>query len=161
MERRAANLPADAPARIAARHILVSYQGAVGAKPSLRRSRAEAQVQAQQLQGRLAAGEDFSQLATAFSDDPSAARGGSLGAFGQGVMTPAFEEAAFRLAVGERSGVVETPFGFHLIQRDALDELRASQIVVQWAGAERSSATRSQDEARQRIEEAAARYRRR
>jgi NIMA-interacting peptidyl-prolyl cis-trans isomerase 1 len=47
------------------------------------------------------------------------AKGGSLGTFGHGQMVPAFEEAAFGLPVGGISGIVETPFGYHLIQRTA------------------------------------------
>lgn len=73
--------------------------------------------EAQEILDRLAAGEDFAELAKARSKDPgSAARGGDLGWFGRGAMVPAFEEAAFALGVGETSGIVETQFGFHIIR---------------------------------------------
>ncbi len=64
----------------------------------------------------LEAGADFAALATERSTDPgSAKKGGDLGWFGRGQMTPAFEEAAFALGVGERSGIVKTDYGFHII----------------------------------------------
>jgi len=66
---------------------------------------------------RALAGEDFAELARAHSDDPSAAAGGDLGYFGRGDMESSFEQAALSLASpGDISGVVKTPFGFHLIQ---------------------------------------------
>lgn len=64
----------------------------------------------------LEAGADFATLATERSTDSgSAKKGGDLGWFGRGQMTPAFEEAAFALGVGERSGIVKTDYGFHII----------------------------------------------
>ena len=59
----------------------------------------------------------FADLARKRSDDPgSAAQGGDLDWFGRGAMTPAFETAVFALKKGELSGVVETEFGFHIIE---------------------------------------------
>ncbi len=65
----------------------------------------------------IKAGGDFATLARAnSSDQASAQNGGDLGFFPKGQMTPAFEEAAFKLKPGTLSSVVETPFGFHVIK---------------------------------------------
>jgi peptidyl-prolyl cis-trans isomerase NIMA-interacting 1 len=110
--------PAGQPSEIAARHLLVAYQGALRASPSVTRTKAEAQTRATEALKRAKAGEDFEVLVKEFSDEPGAGeRGGSLGRFGRGMMVPAFEKAAFKLAPGEVSDLIETPFGFHVIQR--------------------------------------------
>jgi hypothetical protein len=106
------------PAQIGARHILVQYIGAQSAGPQVVRTRAQALSTAQEVLRRVKAGDDFARMAVEFSDEPNAgSRGGSLGRFGHGQMVPEFEAAAFRLKVGQISGIVETPFGFHIIQR--------------------------------------------
>jgi len=66
---------------------------------------------------RLAAGADFAELARETSIDSSRDSGGDLGFFGPGEMIPEFEQAAMGLEVGELSGVVQTPMGFHIIKR--------------------------------------------
>ena len=69
------------------------------------------------LRERVLKGEKFSMLATLYSQDPgSAKQGGELGFFSRGEMVGEFEAAAFALAPGEVSPIVETKFGFHIIQ---------------------------------------------
>ncbi len=69
------------------------------------------------LRERVLKGENFSMLAKLYSQDPgSASKGGELGFFGRGQMVGEFESAAFALKPGEVSPVVETQFGFHIIQ---------------------------------------------
>ena len=73
-------------------------------------------------------GEDFKMLATLYSDDPgSAVKGGELGFVNRGDLVPEFERAAFRLKEGEISNVVESQFGYHIVQ---LIERRGEQINV-------------------------------
>lgn len=148
------DLPADAPMRIAARHILVSWAGAAMAPIAVTRTRDDAYQRISQAQARLQAGEDFATVAAELSDDNTADKGGDLGSFDQGAMTPPFEAAAFRLQAGERSRIVETLFGFHIIERLAVEEVRVEQVLVQWAGAPGSTQTRSRTEARARIDQA-------
>jgi parvulin-like peptidyl-prolyl isomerase len=100
---------------VRASHILLMYKGSM--RSSATRSKAEAEQQIQQILGNLQAGEAFAQLAKQHSDCPSSAKGGDLGQFGRGQMVGPFEDAAFGLQVGHTSGVVETPFGYHIIQR--------------------------------------------
>ena len=77
---------------------------------------------------RVYKGEDFKMLATLYSDDPgSATKGGELGFVNRGDLVPEFERAAFRLKKGEISEVVESKFGYHIVQ---LIERRGEQINV-------------------------------
>ncbi|MCJ7459638.1 MAG: peptidylprolyl isomerase, partial [candidate division Zixibacteria bacterium] len=73
------------------------------------------------------AGEDFSELAKKYSEDPNAKEGGDLGFLKKGEILPEFEEKAFSLNPGEISDVVQTPLGFHIIK---LDEKKDEQIHV-------------------------------
>ncbi len=143
------------PDRIAARHILISYQGLAAIRPKKERNRDEALALAQELLARIQAGEDFALLARQNSDDASALRGGDLGAFDKGVMVGPFEQAAF--ALDPRFGlseVVESEFGFHIIQRYPLEEIRVLHIVVQHAESQRTTSSRSREEARARVDQA-------
>jgi hypothetical protein len=108
----------EAPKKIGARHVLIQWMGSERAPASVVRSREQAYAVAQEVLRRAKAGDDFARLAIEFSDEPGAGgRGGSLGRFGRGQMVGAFEAAAFKLEVGQISDIVETPFGFHIIQR--------------------------------------------
>lgn len=62
-------------------------------------------------------GADFAEMAKKFSSDPGSGRmGGDLGWTGRGKFVPAFEAAAYSLEIDELSEIVESQFGFHLIQ---------------------------------------------
>lgn len=90
----------DKSEQIRASHILVSTE-----------------EEANEILSQLRAGADFATLAKEKSIDPATKdTGGDLGFFSRGKMTPAFEEAAFALGVGEISEVVKTPYGYHIIQ---------------------------------------------
>ena len=114
----AASKPAARPSKISARHVLIQWMGCQSTSASVVRTREQARVLAMDVLRRAKAGEDFARLAVDFSDEPNAgSRGGSLGRFGHGAMVKEFEDAAFALEPGEISGIVESPFGFHVIQR--------------------------------------------
>ncbi len=72
-------------------------------------------------------GEDFAELAAKYSDDGSARLGGDLGWSTRGKFVPEFEAAAYTLEKNELSPIVETEFGFHLIQ---MLERRGNSIKV-------------------------------
>ncbi|WP_019947656.1 peptidylprolyl isomerase [Hymenobacter aerophilus] len=75
------------------------------------------QAKLNELRARILAGEDFATLAKEYSQDPgSAVEGGYLGFFKRRELVPEYEAAALRLEPGGISPVVESQFGFHLIQ---------------------------------------------
>ncbi|WP_238387995.1 peptidylprolyl isomerase [Hymenobacter sediminis] len=81
------------------------------------KAKQEAQAKLNDLRARIVAGEDFATLAKQFSQDPgSAAEGGYLGFFKRRELVPEYEAAALRLEPGGLSPIVESQFGFHLIQ---------------------------------------------
>ncbi|MEY2632444.1 MAG: hypothetical protein RIR00_1098 [Pseudomonadota bacterium] len=91
-----------------ARHILVRVDELVSEKEARRKLEA--------LRERLVNGENFAELARLFSVDGSASKGGELGWLYPGDTVPDFERAMDALKPMEISPVVQSPFGFHLIQ---------------------------------------------
>lgn len=148
------DLPAPTERRYGASHILIGWMGA--ARSTASRSEADAEALAQELHDKVAGGEDLAALAKVHSDGPSGPRGGSLGVYATGTMVPSFERVVASVGVGELAPLVKTPFGWHIVRRDAVLEARAAHILVTWDGAWRSKQTRSRDEARSRAEEARA-----
>lgn len=98
----------EQPEQVRASHILI------------RTAEPDAKTKAEAILKELSGGADFAQLAKDKSQDPgSAAKGGDLGFFARGRMIKPFEDTAFGLSkVGDISGVIESPFGFHIIRLD-------------------------------------------
>ena len=81
------------------------------------KARQAAIAQLNDLRGRVLAGESFEELAKKYSQDPgSAPEGGYLGFWKKGELQPEYEAASRKLEPGKLSPVVETMYGFHLIQ---------------------------------------------
>lgn len=109
------------PEQVRASHILIRL-----AEGSSEEQKKTARAKAEDVLAQVKAGGDFAALARQHSQDGSAAQGGDLNFFQRGQMVPPFEEAAFALQPGQVSGVVESPFGFHIIK---VTERRAPRTV--------------------------------
>lgn len=109
-----------------AAHILI----AVDAKASDEDKQAAKSKAEQILQQVRQAPAEFAQLARKHSQDPgSAANGGDLGMFGRGMMVKPFDDAVFKLMVGEVSGLVQSDFGFHIIKLLAVKGGKAQGLM--------------------------------
>jgi peptidyl-prolyl cis-trans isomerase C len=109
------------PESVHARHILVAK-----APGDTDKITAGKKTKAEELRKRLVAGADFADLAVKNSDCPSKQSGGDLGYFARGQMVKPFEDAAFTQPKNTIGPVVETDFGFHIIQ---VLEHRTAQIA--------------------------------
>jgi parvulin-like peptidyl-prolyl isomerase len=105
---------------------------------------------AEEVLARLQSGEDFAYLAREYSEDVSSREtGGDMGFFPRGVMPPEVEDVAFSLEVGEISQIVESQFGFHVLQVlereereiavEVFENLR-QQTFMQWLQEQREGA---------------------
>lgn len=99
------------PASVTASHILIKVK-----EDATEAEKAEALKKIKKVQERLNKGEDFAEVAKEASEGPTAARGGKLGKFTKGQMVPSFEEVAFSLEPGKISDIVETKYGYHIIE---------------------------------------------
>jgi peptidyl-prolyl cis-trans isomerase D len=122
------------PEEVKVRHILIKTP-APGADGKVDPKAVDAaRAKAEDLLKKIKAGGNFAELAKKNSDDPgSAPKGGDLGWIGRGRTVPEFEKTAFALKPGETSGVVQSSYGFHIIQMQeshtahlkTLDEVKA------------------------------------
>lgn len=115
---------AQKPDKVRASHLLVKHAGlrrpALWKEDPITRTREEAIDILRGWEQKIANGEvTLGEVAKEHSDCALHAQSGDLGLFGKGQMQPPFERAAFKLAVGEVSGIVETDSGVHLIERTA------------------------------------------
>lgn len=101
----------EKPGRVKASHILIKVEPDADAA-----AQEAAKAKLQNIEKKLDEGESFADLAKEHSEGPSAERGGDLGFFQRGQMVKPFEDAAFALEAGSVSDIVQTRFGYHLIQ---------------------------------------------
>ena len=112
---------------------LISFRQIVIAVSPDSAAKARARALAESLLVTLRHGASFAEVAKKFSaDSGSRAQGGELGWFRRGVMLTRFEDVAFHLRPGEISDVVETPFGYHIIQVERVQpaEVDARHVLI-------------------------------
>lgn len=96
---------------VRARHILIMVE-----EDDTDEVKAEKKKKAEDIKKKITEGADFAELAKEYSDCPSKENGGDLGFFSKNRMVKPFSDAAFALDVDDVSDVVETRFGYHIIQ---------------------------------------------
>ena len=101
----------EVPETVHARHILFKTE-----EKDDQKIKDGKKAKAEDVRKQLAGGADFAKLAKEKSDCPSKKDGGDLGTFQRGQMVKPFEEAAFKQEVKAIGPVVETQFGYHIIQ---------------------------------------------
>jgi len=111
------------PESVHVRHILVAKkEGENNQARAIRKEKAE------KLRQQILEGKDFGAMAKANSDCPSKAQGGDLGTFTRGQMVKPFEDAAFSRRKNEIGPIVETEYGFHIIQVLEHHQARTQQL---------------------------------
>lgn len=110
---------------VKARHILIDV-----AQDASEEEKKQAREKIEMIREKIKKGEDFAEMAEKHSSCPSGKRaGGDLGWFERGNMVPPFEKAAFSLEKGKLSDIVETNFGFHLIE--VLEKREAGTVPLE------------------------------
>lgn len=123
-----------------ASHILISYEGTQVPNKKEKRTKEEAKAKAEAILAQVTANPDsFMMLAFTASDDSSAQQGGDLGYFGQGQMVKPFNDFVFNNGIG-KIGLVETPFGYHIIKvTDKQDGVRLATVAQKIEASEATS----------------------
>ncbi len=127
------------PASVRASHILVKVEpGADETAKTAAREKLEG-IRKQVEEGTVT----FAAAAAEHSACPSGQRGGDLGTFSHGQMVPAFEEAAFSQELNAVGPVIETPFGYHIVQ--VTEKIEAGERKLEEVSAEISEQLSMQD----------------
>jgi parvulin-like peptidyl-prolyl isomerase len=161
---------AHGEASVAADHIMITFQDTARAEANIGRSREEAKTLAEDVAKQAQAeNADFGALAKKYSEGPAGPQGGTLGVFLPSEMNSEISDAVLKLKVGEVSDPVEGKSAFHIIIRrevriDAAGnelvvsnvdskQVSAKHILIMWKGSERSTVSRSKDEALKLVKE--------
>ncbi len=95
--------------------------------------RQQAYATMQRIREQLDRGEDFSEIATRYSQGPNSKNGGLIGYISKGSLSSqSFEEKAFSLSPGETSDIFQTKMGFHIIKvtDKRKNEVKVRQIMT-------------------------------
>ncbi len=111
------------PKQVKARHILFTL-----GEDALKEAEDKVRKVAKEVLAKARQGEDFATLAKKHSEGPTKSKGGDLGYFKRGQMTPSFEEIAFKLKKGEISDLVRTEFGYHIIKVEDIKEAATKSL---------------------------------
>ena len=130
----------DRGGSVKARHILIAYEGSQSSSSDVTRTKAQARTEAYRIQRLTRAKDaDFANLARTYSDGPSKSRGGDLGFFKRGDMVEAFNDFVFSKRIGT-IGVVETAYGFHVIEvQEKEDVVLVASVVKKIVPSEETS----------------------
>ena len=109
------------PEKAQARHILIKSDS------DSPQDKEEARMRISEIRERILGGEDFGDMAAMYSDCPSGGKsGGSLGWISRGMMAPEFDEAVFAMETGEISDIIETSFGYHIVNKTGEEDGEAA-----------------------------------
>ncbi len=111
------------PKKVKARHILFRLE-----EKAPEDKEKEVREKAESVLRDAREGKDFAELARKYSEGPTKSKGGDLGYFSSGQMVETFEDAAFKLNIGEISDLVRTPFGYHIIKVEDVKEAREKTL---------------------------------
>ena len=107
---------------VRAKHVLIKYPENEDGSELTEEQKAETLAKANEVLEKAKNGEDFDALITEYNEDPGVTSNPDGYYFGKGQMVEPFENAAYALADGEISGLVETDFGYHIIKRLPIDD---------------------------------------
>jgi len=100
-------------------------------KPEDEQKKAEARQKIENAISRIYAGESFAAVAKAVSESPDSERGGDLGPVPAQALPPFYVEAANKLKPGEISGLIESPYGFHVVK--LIESVGGSEVTLKEA----------------------------
>jgi protein-export membrane protein SecD/preprotein translocase SecF subunit len=118
------------PKQIFTRHILIAYKGAQKADASITRTDAEAKKIADDVLAKLKSGSSFDDLAKQYSDDASNKNTGGVltkPVTNDGTYAKEFEDAASATALSQLSPVFKSPFGYHIIRVDKINDAKTEK----------------------------------
>ncbi len=128
-EKRNYDRTTEYPRGVVVRHILVGYKDAENPAEGVTRTKEEAKTRIEEVKSNIEQGEDFAELAKEYSDDPGSKENGGLYenpvTAGGEQYVKEYEDAAVALQkAGEISDIIETPFGYHILRAEEIQEAR-------------------------------------